>query len=180
MRIIIGADHAGFELKEALVPFIEQLGYDVQDVGASEYDEDDDYPDYIAPVAEAISRQYQDGDHIDDSRRAMGIVIGGSGQGEAIVANRFPNVRAVVFNGQYDPRDGRETPNEIVTSRQHNDANILSLGARFLSVDEAREAVELWLETAFSGEERHARRIEKIESYPNHSHSHGGYSSDNS
>lgn len=151
--IHIGADHAGFELKEVIKDHLIKQHYEVIDYGADEYVEDDDYPDFCAPVAQSVSADAQ----------ARGIVIGGSGQGEAIVANRFANVRAMVFNGQYAPLDGREVPNEIVTSRQHNDSNVLALGARFLTEEEAIEAVDLWLETAFSEEERHIRRIEKIE-----------------
>ena len=151
--IHIGTDHAGYELKEVLRIFLEQKGYEVVDHGAYEYDEDDDYPDFIFPVAQSVSLE-------TDSK---GIILGGSGQGEAIAANRVKGIRAVVFNGQYEPKDGREVPEEIITSRQHNDANILSLGARFLSEEEAKEAVDLWLETAFSGEERHLRRIKKLD-----------------
>ena len=152
-KIHIGADHAGFDLKKELINFLEQKHYEVIDHGAFEYDENDDYPDFIFPVAKEVSLDQQ----------SFGIVIGGSGQGEAIAANRVSGIRAVVFNGQYEPADGREVPQEIITSRQHNDANILSLGARFLSVEEAREAVEMWLDTAFSGDERHIRRINKID-----------------
>ncbi len=152
-KVHLGSDHAGFELKQEITKWLEVQGYEVQDHGAHEYDPEDDYPDYCTPVAQAVSLDHQ----------SRGIVLGGSGQGEAIVANRFPNVRAMVFNGQYDPQDGREVPEGIVTSRQHNDSNVLSLGARFLNVEEALEAVELWLETDFSGEERHIRRIRKIE-----------------
>lgn len=145
--IHIGADHAGFELKEELIAMLQSNGYEVVDHGAYEYEEDDDYPDFIAPVAQAVSA--------DMEKLSKGIVIGGSGQGEAIVANKFPNIRAVVWYGSND---------EIIPlSREHNDANILSIGARFVSVEEAKEAVELWLETAFGGEERHVRRINKIE-----------------
>ncbi|NCS99085.1 RpiB/LacA/LacB family sugar-phosphate isomerase [Candidatus Parcubacteria bacterium] len=151
--IHIGADHAGYELKEILKLFLERKGYNVIDHGADEYDEDDDYPDFIFPVAQNVALD-------TDSK---GIVLGGSGQGEAIAANRVKGVRAVVFNGQYQPIDGREVPEEIVTARQHNDANVLSLGARFLSEEEAKEAVDLWLETGFSGEERHLRRIKKLD-----------------
>jgi ribose 5-phosphate isomerase B len=152
-RIHIGSDHAGFELKEELKSFLETLQYEVIDHGAYEYDEDDDYPDFIYPVAESVAIDSQ----------SLGIVIGGSGQGEAICANRIKGIRATVFNGQYEPLDGREVPNEIVLSREHNDANVLSLGARFISIAEAKEAVELWLETDFSGDDRHVRRIQKIE-----------------
>ncbi len=154
MKILITSDHAGFSLKEALVPYIEELGYDMEDMGPFEYDEGDDYPDFIAPLAKNISENPSD---------FRGIIIGGSGQGEAIVANRFPNVRAVVFNGQYKPTDGREVPDEIKISREHNDSNILSLGSRFLNEEEAKEAVKLWLETPFPFEERHMRRIKKID-----------------
>lgn len=152
-KIHLGSDHAGFEMKQEIAKWLEIQGYEVYDHGAQEYDPEDDYPDYCAAVAQAVALDHQ----------ARGIIFGGSGQGEAIMANRFPNVRAIVFNGQYQPADGREVPEEIITSRQHNDSNILSLGARFLSQEEAEEAVELWLETDFSGEERHIRRIRKIE-----------------
>jgi ribose 5-phosphate isomerase B len=160
-KIHIGADHAGFELKESLIKFLEMQDYDVTDYGAYEYDEYDDYPDFIFPVAQNVV--------IDAD--AVGIVIGGSGQGEAIAANRLRGIRAVVFNGQYNPsvnfdespENDIEIPNEIILSRQHNDSNILSLGARFLSDQEAKDAVTLWLETEFSGEERHVRRLDRLD-----------------
>jgi ribose 5-phosphate isomerase B len=160
-RIHIGSDHAGFEMKEELKSFLESSGYDVIDHGAFEYDEDDDYPDFIFPAVESVA--------IDPE--SVGIILGGSGQGEAICANRVKGIRAVVFNGQYNPainfddtlENDREIPNEIVLSRQHNDANVLSLGARFLTMSEAKDAVELWLETEFSGDERHLRRLQKID-----------------
>lgn len=153
-KIYLASDHAGFEMKEHLQDFLSKQHYEVVDHGNFEYDEDDDYPEFVAAVAQAVA--------IDHESR--GIILGGSGQGEAIMANRFPGIRAVVFNGQYEPQDGREVPNEIVISREHNDSNILSLGARFLNNEEAEEAVTLWLETAFSGEERHRRRNEEIDS----------------
>ncbi len=156
--IHIGADHAGFDMKEELREYLQSLGYEVVDHGAFEFDEDDDYPDFIQPVADAVSR--------DVEKLSKGIVIGGSGQAEAIVANRFANVRAVVYYG--DPgrsqTDAKGSELDIVTStRSHNDANVLSLGARFISNEEAKEVVETWLETAFSGESRHVRRINKID-----------------
>lgn len=154
-RIHIGSDHAGFEYKEEIRKYLEIKGYEVIDHGAYEYDEDDDYPDYCFPVAKEVSTDPE----------SMGIVIGGSGQGEAIVANRIPGVRAMVFNGQYFRDDGVEVPHEIITSRKHNDSNVLSLGARFLSLDDVKEAIDMWLETPFSGEDRHIRRIGKIEQY---------------
>ncbi len=155
MKIHIGADHAGFELKEKLIPFLKEMGHEVEDHGAHEYDPEDDYPDFIFPTANAVSS--------DASSR--GVVIGGSGQGEAIAANRISGIRAVVFNGQYEPKDGRSVPHEIVVSREHNNANILSLGARFLDEADAKEALQIWLQTPFSEEERHIRRIKKIERY---------------
>ncbi len=156
LKVFLGTDHAGFELKEKLVSFISNdLGYEIKDKGAFSYESDDDYPDFISLVAEEVS---------SNPENSRGIVLGGSGQGEAMVSNSYPNVRAVVFNGQYEPNDGRDVPNEIVISRQHNNSNILSLGARFLNEQEAKNAVKLWLETPFEEEERHQRRIEKIES----------------
>lgn len=153
MKILFATDHAGFKLKEKLIPFVESLGYKVEDYGAFEYDGNDDYPDSISKVAEKVS---------NDPYEMKAIILGGSGQGEAIVANRFPNVRAIVFNGQCEAPSGVNVPNEIVVSREHNDANILSLGARFLTEETAKEAVKIWLETKFTGEERHKRRIAKI------------------
>ena len=155
MKILFAADHAGFNLKQELLPFVRDLGYEVEDWGAFEYNEQDDYPDIMVPVAKAVARE-------PDNLR--GIIIGGSGQGEAMAANRVHNARAIVFNGQYKPEnDDRYMPNEIVISKLHNNANILSLGARFLNLEEAKRAVKLWLESEFNNEERHVRRIRKIE-----------------
>lgn len=158
MKIFLGSDHAGYELKGKIFSFLSDLGYEVCDKGAFQYTSEDDYPDFIAPVAEEVSR---------NPKTVRGIIIGASGQGEAILANKFPGVRAVVFYGE--PRapqiDAQGLTLDIIEStRMHNDANVLSLGARFLSDNEAKIAVKKWLETAFSGEERHIRRIEKIKS----------------
>ncbi|MFH1402564.1 MAG: RpiB/LacA/LacB family sugar-phosphate isomerase [Patescibacteria group bacterium] len=146
MKILITSDHAGFELKNELFLYVKELGYDIADQGPFEYHSEDDYPDFVVPVARAVS-QYPG--------ELKAIIIGGSGQGEAIIANRFKNIRAVVYNAP--------NLNIIKLSREHNDANILSLGARFLTAEEAREAVKLWLETEFSNINRHYRRIQKIE-----------------
>jgi ribose 5-phosphate isomerase B len=146
-KIHIGSDHAGFEYKEELKKFLEMKGYEVIDHGAYELNEGDDYPDFVLPVAVEVTQD----------EHSMGIILGGSGQGEAIVANRIPGIRATVFYGNV----GEDSM--VVVSKHHNDSNVLSLGVRFLSLDEAKEAVETWLETAFSGEERHIRRIEKID-----------------
>ncbi|HET8575097.1 MAG TPA: RpiB/LacA/LacB family sugar-phosphate isomerase [Candidatus Paceibacterota bacterium] len=148
MKIFIATDHAGFEMKEELVSFLRASGHETEDCGAYEYHETDDYPDFISQAAKKVSENSSD-------KNIRGIILGGSGEGEAMVANRFPHVRATAYYGG---------SLEIVKlSREHNDANILSLGARFLSADEAKEAVSLWLETDFSDEERHVRRIEKID-----------------
>jgi ribose 5-phosphate isomerase B len=154
MKIYFASDHAGYELKRTLMPYVHSLGFETEDMGAFSFDPNDDYPDWIAKAARAVS---------DNPQTALGIVIGGSGQGEAIVANKFRHVRAVVFNGQYRPRDGRKVPDEILLSREHNDANILSLGARFLDDYEAKAAVKEWLETQYSVAGRHKRRLAKIE-----------------
>lgn len=144
--VYFGTDHAGFELKELLVAYVrDELGYDVVDCGAKVYDQDDDYPDFIAKTAQAVAQQPTN----------RGIILGGSGQGEAMVANRFLGVRATVYYGS--------APEIISLSREHNDANVLSLGARFISENEAKEAVKRWLTIEFSGDERHVRRIKKID-----------------
>lgn len=146
MRIYLGADHAGFELKEKLKSYLIETGYDAEDIGNFVYDEKDDYPDFIRKAADAVAK---------DPENNKGIILGGSGQGEAMVANRVKGIRAaVVFNYNEDI---------IRLSREHNDANVLSLAARFLSEEEAKKIVKLWLETEFLGEERHKRRILKID-----------------
>lgn len=143
MKIIIGTDHVGYDLKEYLKKILEEQGHEIEDMGAYTYNETDDYPDFIEPVAKKVAET-----------NAKGIILGGSGQGEAIVANKIKGIRAVVYYGG--------PLNIIELSRQHNDSNILSLGARFLSEGEAKNAVKLWLETEFEGG-RHQRRIDKIE-----------------
>ena len=157
MKVLFAADHAGFELKEKLVMFVGELGYDVEDLGAHGLDPLDDYPDYVSLVAKRVS---------NDPDNTRGIILGGSGQGEAIVANRFPNVRAIVFYGQHESLNKRAEASIVQLGRLHNNANILSLGARFLDDVEVKVAVKDWLETEFSREGRHVRRIKKIEDYP--------------
>ena len=145
MKIFIGSDHAGFELKKVLIDYLHDLGHDVRDLGPQSYTPEDDYPDFIIPVAKELSH---------NPSMLRGIVIGGSGQGEAIAANKVYGIRAAVYYG-----GNRDI---VKLSREHNDSNVLSLGARFLSMDEARQAVGVWLSTPFSGDERHKRRIMKI------------------
>jgi len=146
MKIFIASDHVGYAMKKELIDYLIDSDFDVVDKGAFEFQPQDDYPDFISEVAKEISKE---------SKNSKGIILGGSGQGEAITANRFKNVRAVVYyGGDLDI---------IKLSREHNDANILSLGARFISVDLAKSAVDLWLDTKFSEDERHVRRIKKID-----------------
>ncbi len=144
MNIYIGADHRGYELKEKLKVFLGELGYSVEDKGAFALDAGDDYPDFVTPVAQAVVADAQ----------SFGIVLGGSGTGEAMCANRVSGARAAVY---YDG------PMEIVRlAREHNNANILSLGARFIAENDAKEAVKTFIETPFSGDERHVRRLSKF------------------
>src|SRR3989338_2164233 len=153
MKIYVGTYHAGFGLKEKLVPFLKGQGHEVVDKGAYEYDEHDDYPDFVIPVAREISK---------NPDKSKGIVLGATGEGEAITANRFPHIRAVAYYGQGECVVDDHS-DIIVRSREHNDANILSLGARYLTEETMLNAVNLWLNTSFSGEERHVRRIKKMD-----------------
>lgn len=163
MKIYIGSDHTGFELKEKLKEYLTGLGlgYELEDKGAFEYNANDDYPDFIRPVAEAVAGDPE----------SKGIILGGSGQGEAMCANKTKGIRAAVFYGQKEPTgevdiNGKKSSDtfEIVElEREHNNANILSIGVRFVTEDEAKFAAELFLRTKFSGEERHIRRINKLE-----------------
>ena len=144
--IVLATDHAGFELKEAVKKSLLELGFEVKDFGALEYEPTDDYPDFINPAAKFIS----------ENDNAMGIIFGGSGQGEAMAANRFKGVRAAVF---YDG------PDEIINlSRLHNNANVLSFGSRFIDAERAKELIKQWLSVEFEGG-RHQKRIEKLDSY---------------
>ena len=145
MQIFFGGDHAGFLLKAELISFAEGLGFTPHDLGPFELNPEDDYPEFVRAVALKVAGH-------PDSR---GVIIGGSGQGEAMVANRVAGVRAAVYYGG--------AQDIVRLSREHNDANILSLGARFISTDEAKDALRLWLETDFSNELRHVRRIASID-----------------
>ncbi len=145
MKIYLATDHAGFNLKEKVKSFLQEKGYDVVDCGAYQLDENDDYPDFITKAAGEVSK---------DPQNSRGIIFGGSGQGEAIVANKYKNVRAVAYYGG-------ETK-IISLSREHNNANVLSIGARFVDEREILVLIKQWLEMPFSNDERHKKRIEKI------------------
>jgi ribose 5-phosphate isomerase B len=157
-KILVASDHAGFGLKAKLVQYLGALGYDVTDMGALEYDETDDYPDFIIPLAREVSMH---------PNEIKGIIFGGSGQGEAMTANKFRDVRAAVYYGRRKNMvQGEDEDNEsiISLSRTHNNANILSLGARFITEEEMKRAVKEWLDTPFVDTERHKRRIMKMSS----------------
>lgn len=160
MKIYLATDHAGYELKNKMVSLLKNEGYDVEDCGPFLFDKNDDYPDWISKAAEKISADPQ----------SFGIIFGGSGQGEAIVANKFKNVRCAIFYSPAAPKEAidingsqSEDPYEILKlTRAHNNSNMLSIGIRFLTEDEILKSIKIFLESPFSGEERHERRIEKI------------------
>jgi len=144
MKIHVATDHAGLELKDNIKIYLSEKGFEVVDHGAYEYDAMDDYPDFIFPCAKAVA---------NDSE-SRGIILGGSGQGEAMAANRIKGARAAVYYG---------SEREIARlSREHNNANILSLGARFIEEDEMFDIIDMWLVEPFAGD-RHTRRIEKLD-----------------
>jgi len=150
MKIYFASDHAGFELKDALIKYASELGYATEDLGAHTLNPDDDYPDFIMPLAVRVAAE-------SDSR---GIIIGGSGQGEAMAANRVKGIRAAVFYSPAQCRDVKRPDIDIIqVMREHNNANILSLGARFITPEEAEIAVKSFLETPFSDSPRHTRRL---------------------
>ena len=158
-KIILATDHAGFALKEAVKVFLQGKGYTVDDLGAHTLVADDDYPRYMAKVGLKIAE--------DADGESKAIIFGWSGQGEAMVANRFPGVRAAVYYGGGAGGYGGMTEQSaelLRLSREHNNANVLSIGAHFMTEIEAREAITIWLSTAFSGDERHVRRIQEMDS----------------
>jgi ribose 5-phosphate isomerase B len=152
MKIVFAADHGGFPLKEKLKPFVESLGYEVEDCGAYSLDMKDDYPAFIMPAARKVGA---------DPEHTRGVVVGASGQGEAFAANRIKGVRAVVYYGEPARKqvdaDGKSL-DMITSTRQHNNSNILSLAGRFLTEDEAKDAVKRWLAAPYDATSRHERR----------------------
>ena len=166
--IYLATDHRGFELKEKIKKWLFEWGFEFEDMGAFELNPEDDYPDFVHKAAEKGSQD-------PDNSRA--IILGGSGQGEAMVANRYKGVRAAVFYGPpfkllftiggfFAEWNWRGVYSKIIKlSRGHNNANILSLGAFFTEEKSLKKIIKLWLDTPFSNEERHKRRIEKIENF---------------
>lgn len=151
--IYLATDHAGFNLKEEVKSYLEERGNEVYDCGALTFEPGDDYPQFIALAAEKVQH-----DSMHDP--AMAIIFGGSGQGEAIVANRYRHVRAIVYAGG--------NLELVKLGREHNDANVLSIGARFVTKEEAAQAIELFLSTPFSHEERHSERVIQIDEIAKH------------
>ena len=160
MKVYFAADHAGFELKNQLLAFVrDELKCEVEDCGAFVYDANDDYPGFIA---EAVQKLSADAHWGKDSRA---IVLGASGQGEAMVANRFKRVRCALYYGEGgEQMDASGKKLDMISStRGHNDANALSLGGRFITLDIAKDAVKRFLTAPFTGEDRHLRRIGAID-----------------
>jgi len=145
VRVYLGSDHAGFELKAAIIAWLGEAGHEAVDCGPASYDPEDDYPVYVMRAAKGV---------IDDPG-SLGIVIGGSGNGEQIASNKVPGVRAALA----------WTAETAQLARQHNDANVLSLGARMYSQDDAVSFAKVFVQTPFSGEARHARRLAMIADY---------------
>lgn len=145
MRVHIGGDHAAYELQRALVAWLGEQGHDVVDHGAEKYDDLDDYPVFVLRAAEGVAAE-------PDS---LGIVLGGSGNGEQMAANKVKGIRAALcYNAEL-----------AQLARQHNNAQIISIGGRFTTLGEAKEMVKVFLETPFSGVERHQRRIDMVDDY---------------
>jgi ribose 5-phosphate isomerase B len=142
MKLVMGADHAGFELKQNLVAYVRDLGHEVLDVGARNATEPDDYPDFAEAVGNAL-RNHQ---------AERGILVCGSGVGVSVAANKIPGIRAAVCHDTYSAHQGVE----------HDDMNVLVIGSRIVASELARELVKNFLAAKFSGEERHRRRLEKV------------------
>jgi len=142
MKLSIGADHAGYEMKQALIEFVQKLGHTVHDVGTFQPDQPDDYPDYAVLVAEDIR----------SGRADRGILVCGSGVGVSVAANKFKGIRAAMCHDHYSAHQGVE----------HDDMNVLVLGARIIGPMMAQDATQAFLNARFSNEERHLRRLNKV------------------
>ena len=142
MHIAVGGDHAGFELKEQLIPCLQATGHQVEDLGAHQLDSEDDYPDFAFSVA----------DSVQSGRVERGIVVCGSGVGASVAANKLRGIRASVCHDTYSAHQGVE----------HDDINVLCLGARVIGIELARDLVNVFLNARFSGGERHQRRLNQV------------------
>ncbi|WP_446664374.1 ribose-5-phosphate isomerase [Flexivirga sp. B27] len=145
MRVHIGGDHAAYEMQRALVTWLAEEGHDVVDHGAKEYDDLDDYPVFVLRAAEGVAAD----------PGSLGVVLGGSGNGEQMAANKVKGIRSALC---YNPELAQ-------LARQHNNAQVVSIGGRFNTVEEAKEIVRAFLATPFSGVDRHQRRIDMVEDY---------------
>lgn len=146
--IYLASDHRGFEMKDKVKKWLIEWGYEHEDMGPFEYDPQDDYTDFCSRVAEKIAA---------DPENSLGLALGHTGQGEAMMANKFKRVRATVYYGGQ--------PEMVKLTKEHNHSNMLCLSATFMQEQELKEAIKLWFETAFTFEERHVRRIKEIESF---------------
>jgi ribose 5-phosphate isomerase B len=143
MKIYISGDHAGFKLKEKLKKFLEKKNFAIIDYGPMEYKKLDDYPDFVVPMARAVKKD----------KNSIGLIVAGSGQGEAIATNKIKRIKCALYHGG---------SNKIVQmARAHDDANILSFGSRFVTEAEAKKAINLFLKTKFQ-KGRHKRRVDKV------------------
>ena len=161
MKIAVTTDHAGFEVLRELKTFLASLGHECVDFGPQGLDMNDDYPDFMFPAAKAVA----------NGECEAGMILGGSGEGEAMAANRVKGVRCALFYGPVVAKVAIDAegnlsndPYEILKlSRKHNHANVLSLSSRFLGLDEMKKAIETWLATPYDGAERHDRRVRKLD-----------------
>ena len=167
MKVYLATDHAGLTIKNKVLEYLKSLGYQTEDCGPFSFDKNDDYPDLISKAAKAVSK---------DPENSIGIVFGGSGQGEAMVANKFKNVRCALFYAEAVPVEAiditgiksSDSYEMLKLTRAHNNSNMLSLGTRFLSEEQIFKGVKIFLESPFPGEERHQRRIDKISELEKH------------
>lgn len=148
MKVYLGADHGGYELKEEIKKYLSEHSIETEDLGALSLDPTDDYTDFIIPVAKNVA----------STPDSLGIVIGRSGNGEAIAANKIKGIRAAVCLNE----------KMAEKTKEHNNANILSLGADYVTFEDAKKIVQVFLDTPFSEDERHIRRLKKIEELENH------------
>ena len=144
-KLYIAGDHAGFNLKERLKPWLKKKGFEIKDFGPLKYDKMDNYPDFVIPMARAVVKN-----------KVRGIVIAGSGQGENIAMNKFKGIRCALYHGG--------SPRIVNTGRAHDDANVLAFGSRFVTEKEAKRAIDIFLKTKFDGG-RHKARVGKVSKF---------------
>ena len=142
-KLHVSGDHAGFKLKEKLKPWLEKKGFKIKDFGPLKYNKNDDYPDFVVPMARAVK----------NDKNSVGIIIAGSGQGESIATNKIKGIRTALYHGG--------SPRIVKTGRAHDDANVLAFGSRFVTEKEAKKAIDLFLNTKFE-KGRHGRRVGKV------------------